>query len=160
MSKNINTVIIAGHACKDAEQRITQNGSVVLRFTLAVNDIKKTPAGEWEQVANFFDCTMFGERAERIAPYILKGSKLVVNGRLHQSKWDGEDGKTHSRVDIIVQDIELPPRPQQASAQYAQPTSQMPPAPPAPPAYTTQANKLIDVQTTIPAAQISDDIPF
>lgn len=157
MSKNINTVIIAGHACKDAEQRITQNGSVVLRFTLAVNDIKKTPAGEWEQVANFFDCTMFGERAERIAPYILKGSKLVVNGRLHQSKWDGDDGKTHSRVDIIVQDIELPPRPQPTSAQYAQSASQMPPAPPA---YTTQANKLIDVQTTIPAAQISDDIPF
>ena len=156
MSKNINTVIIAGHACKDAEQRITQNGSVVLRFTLAVNDIKKTPAGEWEQVANFFDCTMFGERAERIAPYILKGSKLMVNGRLHQSKWDGEDGKTHSRVDIIVQDIELPPRPQ-TDVQTTIPAAQMPPAPPA---YTTQANKLIDVQTTIPAAQISDDIPF
>ena len=157
MSKNINTVIIAGHACKDAEQRITQNGSVILKFTLAVNDIKKTPEGAWEEVANFFDCTMFGERAERIAPYILKGSKLVVNGRLHQSRWDADDGKTHSHIDIIVQDIELPPRPQPTGAQYAQPASQMPPAPPA---YTTQANKLIDVQTTIPAAQISDDIPF
>ena len=156
MSKNINTVIIAGHACKDAEQRITQNGSVILKFTLAVNDIKKTPEGAWEEVANFFDCTMFGERAERIAPYITKGSKLTVNGRLHQDRWQAQDGTNRSRVSIIVQDIELPPRPQ-TDAQYAQSASQMPPAPPA---YTTQANKLIDVQTTIPAAQISDDIPF
>ena len=157
MSKNINTVIIAGHACKDAEQRITQNGSVVLSFSLAVNDIKKTPEGEWEEITNFFDCVLFGERAERIAPYITKGSKLTVNGRLHQDRWQAQDGTNRSRVSIIVQDIELPPRPQPTSAQYAQSASQMPPAPPA---YTTQANKLIDVQTTIPAAQISDDIPF
>lgn len=160
MSKNINTVVIAGRTTKDPEIKVTPSGTAVLSFSLAVNDIKKTPEGEWEEITNFFDCVLFGERAERIAPYITKGSKLTVNGRLHQDRWQAQDGTNRSRVSIIVQDIELPPRPQPASAQYAQPTSQMPPAPPAPPAYTTQANKLIDVQTTIPAAQISDDIPF
>ena len=157
MSKNINTVVIAGRTTKDPEIKVTPSGTTVLSFSLAVNDAKKNAQGEWEEITNFFDCVLFGERAERIAQYITKGSKLTVNGRLHQDRWQAQDGTNRSRVSVIAQDIELPPRPQPTGAQYAQPTSQMPPAPPV---YATQANKLIDVQTTIPAAQISDDIPF
>lgn len=173
MSKNINTVVIAGRTTKDPEIKVTPSGTAVLSLSLAVNDTKKNAQGEWEEIANFFDCVLFGERAERIAQYITKGSKLTVNGRLHQDRWQAQDGTNRSRVSIIVQDLELPPRPQpqgtgEGYADYTQPPQPMQPVQPI---QAAQSNRLIDVQTTVaapkpapqPIAQDSmygDEIPF
>lgn len=173
MSKNINTVVIAGRTTKDPEIKVTPSGTAVLSLSLAVNDTKKNAQGEWEEIANFFDCVLFGERAERIAQYIIKGSKLTVNGRLHQNRWQAQDGTNRSSVSIIVQDIELPPRTQsqgtgEGYADYTQPPQPMQPVQPT---QAAQSNRLIDVQTTVaapkpapqPIAQDSmygDEIPF
>lgn len=173
MSKNINTVVIAGRTTKDPEIKVTPSGTAVLSFSLAVNDTKKNAQGEWEEIANFFDCALFGERAERIAQYITKGSKLTVNGRLHQNRWQAQDGTNRSSVSIIVQDIELPPRtqPQGTGEGYEDYTQPPQPVQPVQPTQAAQSNRLIDVQTTIaapkpapqPIAQDSmygDEIPF
>lgn len=173
MSKNINTVVIAGRTTKDPEIKVTPSGTAVLSLSLAVNDTKKNAQGEWEETANFFDCVLFGERAERIAQYIIKGSKLTINGRLHQDRWQAQDGTNRSRVSIIVQDIELPPRsqPQGTGEGYADYTQPPQPMQPVQPTQAAQSNRLIDVQTTVaapkpapqPIAQDSmygDEIPF
>lgn len=173
MSKNINTVTIAGRTTKDPEIKVTPSGNAILSFSLAVNDTKKNAQGEWEETANFFDCVLFGKRAESLAQYIPKGSKLTINGRLHQDRWQGQDGTNRSRVSIIVQDIELPPRsqPQGTGEGYGDYTQPPQPMQPAQPVQATQSNRLIDVQTTVaaplpapqPIAQDSmygDEIPF
>lgn len=173
MSKNINTVVIAGRTTKDPEIKVTPSGTAVLSFSLAVNDTKKNAQGEWEEISNFFDCKVFGKRAESLAQYITKGSKLTINGRLHQNRWQAQDGTNRSSVSIIVQDIELPPRPQpqgtgEGYEDYTQPPQPMQPVQPT---QAAQSNRLIDVQTTIaapkpapqPIAQDSmygDEIPF
>lgn len=173
MSKNINTVVIAGYTAKDPELKVTPSGTTVLSLLLAVNDMKKNAQGEWEETANFFDCVLFGKRAESLAQYIPKGSKLTINGRLHQDRWQGQDGTNRSRVSIIVQDIELPPRsqPQGTGEGYGDYTQPPQPTQPAQPVQATQSNRLIDVQTTVaapkpapqPIAQDSmygEEIPF
>nr|DAU42027.1 MAG TPA: Single strand binding protein [Caudoviricetes sp.] len=173
MSKNINTVVIAGRTTKDPEIKVTPSGTAVLSLSLAVNDTKKNAQGEWEDVVDFFDCKVFGKRAESLAQYITKGSKLTINGRLHQDRWQGQDGTNRSRVSIIVQDIELPPRsqPQGTGEGYGDYTQPPQPTQPAQPVQATQSNRLIDVQTTIaapkpapqPIAQDSmygEEIPF
>lgn len=173
MSKNINTVVIAGRTTKDPEIKVNPSGTAVLSFSLAVNDTKKNAQDEWEEIANFFDCVLFGKRAESLAQYIPKGSKLTINGRLHQDRWQAQDGTNRSRVSIIVQDIELPPRtqPQGTGEGYADYTQPPQPMQPVQPTQATQSNRLIDVQTTIaapkpapqPIAQDSmygEEIPF
>lgn len=173
MSKNINTVVIAGRTTKDPEIKVTPSGTAVLSLSLAVNDTKKNAQGEWEETADFFDCKVFGKRAESLAQYITKGSKLTINGRLHQDRWQAQDGTNRSRVSIIVQDIELPPRtqPQGTGEGYADYTQPPQPMQPVQPTQAAQSNRLIDVQTTIaapkpapqPIAQDSmygDEIPF
>ncbi|MFU9937072.1 single-stranded DNA-binding protein [Fannyhessea vaginae] len=173
MSKNINTVVIAGRTTKDPEIKVTPSGTAVLSLSLAVNDTKKNAQGEWEETADFFDCKVFGKRAESLAQYITKGSKLTINGRLHQNRWQAQDGTNRSSVSIIVQDIELPPRTQpqgtgEGYEDYAQPPQPMQPVQPT---QAAQSNRLIDVQTTVaapkpapqPIAQDSmygDEIPF
>lgn len=173
MSKNINTVVIAGRTTKDPEIKVTPSGTAVLSLSLAVNDTKKNAQGEWEDVVDFFDCKVFGKRAESLAQYIPKGSKLTINGRLHQDRWQAQDGTNRSRVSIIVQDIELPPRsqPQGTGEGYADYTQPPQPMQPVQPTQAAQSNRLIDVQTTVaapkpapqPIAQDSmygDEIPF
>lgn len=51
----------------------------VLNFSLAV-DNGKDRNGE-KREATWFDCALWGKRAESLAPYITKGSKLCVSGR-------------------------------------------------------------------------------
>ena len=173
MSKNINTVVIAGRTTKDPEIKVTPSGTAVLSLSLAVNDTKKNAQGEWEDVVDFFDCKVFGKRAESLAQYIPKGSKLTINGRLHQDRWQAQDGTNRSRVSIIVQDIELSPRsqPQGTGEGYADYTQPPQPMQPVQPIQAAQSNRLIDVQTTVaapkpapqPIAQDSmygDEIPF
>lgn len=54
-------------------------GDKVLNFSIAV-DNGKDKNGERRE-STWYDCAMWGKRAESLAPYIQKGSKLVVTGR-------------------------------------------------------------------------------
>lgn len=54
-------------------------GDKVLNFSIAV-DNGKDKGGE-KRDPTWYDCALWGKRAEALAPYIEKGSKLAVNGR-------------------------------------------------------------------------------
>jgi single-strand DNA-binding protein len=84
----------------------------VLSLGVAVNDRRKNGStGDWEDYANYIDCTMFGTRAESVARFLSKGSKVGVDGKLRWHQWEGRDGQKRSKVDVIVDDIEfLSPR--------------------------------------------------
>ena len=80
---SINRVTITGNLTRDPEVRNTQSGMAVLNLGVAVNDRRKNDqTGEWEDVPNFIDCVMFGTRAESVARYIRKGSKVAIEGKL------------------------------------------------------------------------------
>lgn len=49
---------------------------------------------------------MFGKRAEALQPYLAKGTKLSLVGHLRQSTYE-RDGQKRSRVEIVVDDVEL-----------------------------------------------------
>lgn len=54
-------------------------GDKVLNFSLAV-DNGKDKGGE-KRDPTWYDCALWGKRAESLAPYIEKGTKLAVTGR-------------------------------------------------------------------------------
>lgn len=103
---SINSVCISGFLTRDPELRHTQGGTPILGFGVAVNDRRKNQAGEWEDYPNFVDCTMFGTRAEKIAPYLAKGAKVAVDGKLRYSSWE-RDGQKRSKLEVIVEEIEF-----------------------------------------------------
>lgn len=104
---SINRVVLSGNATRDSELRQTQGGSSILTFGLAVNDRRKNPqTGEWEEYPNFVDLTMFGARAQALAPHIKKGSKLAVEGKLRYSSWE-RDGQKRSKLEVIVDELEF-----------------------------------------------------
>ena len=124
---SINRVTISGNLTRDPELRTTQGGMAVMGFGVAVNDRRKNQqTGEWEDVPNFVDCTMFGSRAQSVMKYLGKGSKVAIDGKLRYSSWE-KDGQRHSKLEVIVDDIEFLSRgntggQQQNQKQQAAPT--------------------------------------
>ena len=104
---SINRVMISGNLTRDAELRSTQSGTSMLGMGIAVNDRRKNQkTGEWEDYPNFVDCTMFGTRAEKLQPYLAKGTKVAIEGKLSYRSWE-KDGQRRSKLEVIVDEIEF-----------------------------------------------------
>lgn len=119
----VNQVAVTGNLTRSPELRATQGGTAVLSFGIAVNDRRKNSSGQWEDVPNFFECVAFGNRATALSDILTKGMKVAIAGRLHYSSWE-KDGRKHSKVDIIANEVELMQnrKPQQEQPQqYRQP---------------------------------------
>lgn len=105
---SINKVMISGNLTRDAELRSTPSGTSILSFGVAVNDRRRNQNGEWEDYANFVDCTMFGRRADALSQYLTKGTKVAIEGRLHYSSWeDRNTGARRSKLDVTVDELEF-----------------------------------------------------
>lgn len=121
----INKATITGNITRDPELRQTQGGTSVLSIGVAVNDHRKNQqTGEWEDYPNFIDCTIFGNRATGVAPYLEKGMKVAIEGKLNQSRWQADDGTNRSKIEIIVDEIEFMSRQQGQTA--SKPVQQQP----------------------------------
>lgn len=94
-----NNVSLTGNIGQDAEVR--QAGkSTVTTFSLATNDgwgdNKKT---------NWHNLEIWGERGEKIAQYLTKGTNITVQGSLDYQSWEGDDGNTRYKTVIKVADL-------------------------------------------------------
>jgi single-strand DNA-binding protein len=79
----------------------------VLSMGVAVNDRRRNQqTGEWEDYANFIDCTMFGNRAESLSRYLSKGTKVAIEGKLRWSQWE-RDGQKRSKIEVIIDELEF-----------------------------------------------------
>ncbi len=154
---DINDVTLSGRLTRDAELRQTAMGTAVAAFGLAVEDYRKGATDNSGKVTNaytnYLDCSMFGERAEKVAPYLTKGRQLFVRGKVHWSSWE-KDGQRHSKVDVTVDDLVLGSQPKGQQDQQAQ--RQQPQA-----EYSPQLQVAVNQAMAQPAPVIYDDeTPF
>jgi len=87
--KNIN---LAGRLGKSAELRRTQGGDPVLSFSVAVDD----GFGQ-DKKTLWFDCSIWGKRAEKLEQYLVKGTPVAVSGDLSTRE---HNGKTYLTVRV------------------------------------------------------------
>jgi single-strand DNA-binding protein len=100
---DINRVVLVGRLTRDAEVKYTASGKSVAHFSIAVN--RRIRSGDdWKDVANFFDLLLWGH--EGVCKYLTKGKQIAVDGELNQNRWE-QDGKNRSRVEVIVNNIQL-----------------------------------------------------
>ena len=78
-------IVIAGRLGRDAELRSTQAGDQVCGFTVAVD----YRAGR-EKATNWWRVSLWGKRAETLAPYLLKGVSVTVSGEFSLGEYDGK----------------------------------------------------------------------
>ena len=99
-----NKVILIGNLTRNIELRYTPNGTPVGLFGLAVNRRFKQ-GDELKDEVCFIDVVVFGKQAENAAQYLAKGSKVNVEGRLQQRRWETEDGQKRSKHEVVAENI-------------------------------------------------------
>lgn len=114
-----NVVSIKGNLTRDAEQRSTASGKLVLEWSIAWNSSRRNQlTGEYENVPHYFDCVAWvtPNQIGIVAPQLVKGASCaIIEGSLEQSRWTANDGSNRSKVRIKVDDpisgmLVMPPR--------------------------------------------------
>lgn len=103
--RGLNSVTLGGNLARDAELYVTNSGTSVLNFTICVNGSRRAEDGSWEDAPYFFDCVMFGNRAQAIARYMGKGTYVALTGEMRQNRWETKDGERRSKVEVAVSEI-------------------------------------------------------
>ena len=115
---NINKVFLSGNLTRDPELKTTPAGLSVLQLGIAVNGRRKNAqTGQWEDVPNYFNMTMFGTRAEKVAQLVSKGTKVAVEGQLRWRQWTDGNGQNRNATEVLVDEIEVMARPRQEQYQ-------------------------------------------
>lgn len=103
-----DTVItVVGNLTADPELRFTPSGSAVANFTVA-----STPRffnrqnQQWEdQEALFLRCSVWRDVAENVTESLIKGSRVIVQGRLKQRSFETREGEKRSVIELEVDEI-------------------------------------------------------
>jgi single-strand DNA-binding protein len=98
----LNKVMVIGNVGRDPEMRFTPNGRAVTSFPLATNRIYTTADGEQRKETEWFDITTWAKQAESCNQFLTKGQRVYVEGRLRSRSWEGQDGRTRFRLEIIA----------------------------------------------------------
>lgn len=100
----MNKVLLIGRLTRDPEIKISQSGTAIARYTLAVDRRFKQDGG---QDADFLPCVAFGRMAEFAEKYFHKGLKIAVTGRLETGSYTKENGDTVYTTTVIVEEQEF-----------------------------------------------------
>jgi len=144
----MNLLTIAGRLGRDAEHKTLPSGKEVINFPVAV-DIGR---GENKQTL-WVDCALWGERAAKLQPYLVKGKSVTLAGDFNVRAYLKKDGQPAATITCDVQRLTL-----QGGSQAEQTAA---PAIPKP-AMIPSAWQAPKPQRPAPPteAELDDDIPF
>ena len=131
---------------KDAEVRYTPSNKAVANLSLAYNFGMKDSEGKRQ--TQWVDAALWGDQAERLKDYLLKGTVLnVVCRDVHIETYEGRNGQGFKLVGTVA-DIEFVPK-QRDDGGGGQPAAQRPAGQQHPAAASASTSDFPD-----------DDIPF
>ncbi|WP_298372247.1 single-stranded DNA-binding protein [Azospirillum sp.] len=98
----MNVWTFTGRLGADGELRTTQSGEKVLGFRVA-NDVG---FGE-RKTTQWVDCSIWGRRAESLAPHLTKGKQVVISGEVTLREFDKRDGTRGAGLSVRVAEIDF-----------------------------------------------------
>jgi single-strand DNA-binding protein len=99
----MNHVSLTGRLTTEPTSRTANSGSQVVNLRLAVQRPRKDGA---DQGADYVDVTVFGRQAETCAAYLAKGRRIAVDGHLHHSEWDSDNGR-RQKLEVVARNVEF-----------------------------------------------------
>lgn len=94
----MNNVTLVGRLTKKPELKMTNGGTQVCEFTIAVQRDKDN--------ADFPQVVTFGKTAENLCKFQNKGSMIGVSGRLQTRTYTRKDGTTAYVSEVIANNVE------------------------------------------------------
>ncbi len=127
---SFNRVILMGNLTRDPDVRTAgASGMKVARLSLAVNERRRDRNGQVQEVPVFIDVDAWDRQAELCGQYLVKGSPILVEGRLQMDAWE-KDGVKHQKLKVRASTVKfLPKGERQAPPEAAAPARGSTPAP-------------------------------
>ena len=92
----LNYSVLMGRLARDPELRRTNTGKAVATFTVAVDNFGK------DNGASFIYCVAWDKTGEFVSNYFMKGSPIVVEGRLQTRQYETKEGKKQTVTELVV----------------------------------------------------------
>lgn len=98
----MNQLNAIGRIGRDAEIRYTADSKPIASWSFAL----ASGYGQ-KQVTTWLNCSLFGNRAETLAPMLLKGTQIGITGEILLRTYTDKQGAEKSSLECRVSDITL-----------------------------------------------------
>lgn len=99
---NINTWLGCGRLTRDADFNVTQKGTSMAKFRMAVNDKRNDDT-------LYLNVLCFGKMAEALKEHLTKGRLVGVQGKIKVDDYTDKEGKERISVCVMADEISLGP---------------------------------------------------
>ena len=97
-----NRMQVVGRLGQDPVSRFTQSGKAVLNISVATNE----KSGQTE-ITSWHRCVLWEKKAEVVAKYCHKGSKIMVEGPMVYREYTDKEGNKRTNAEIDVENFLL-----------------------------------------------------
>lgn len=103
----INKAIIIGHLGADPEIRYTQSGTAVATFNVATTERWKDNDGNSQEQTEWHRIVAWGKQAEICGEYLVKGSKVYIEGKIQTRSWEDKEGVKRYTTEIVMREMKM-----------------------------------------------------
>ena len=104
----VNKAILIGNLGADPETRYTQSGDAVTTIRVATSESwKDKNTGQKQERTEWHSVVMWRGLAEIAGKYLIKGSKVYIEGKLQTRKWQAQDGSDRYSTEIVAHTMQM-----------------------------------------------------
>ena len=100
---NFNRVMLGGRLTADPENRQTETGVSMTRFSIAVN--RRYSKDSSQQQVDFFNVIAWRATADFVSKFFKKGSSIFVVGTIQNRTWTDNEGNKRYATDIVAEEV-------------------------------------------------------
>ena len=107
MAAGDTNITVVGNLTDDPELRFTPSGAAVAKFRVASTPrFMDRTTNEWKDGEPLFlACTVWRQAAENVAESLVRGSRVIVSGRLKQRSFETKEGEKRTVIELEVDEI-------------------------------------------------------
>ncbi len=105
MADGLNRCFFLGNLGQDPELRVTQGGTSILTLSVGCNESYLDKNRVRQERVEWVRCIVFGRRAEALAKFLTKGTKVFIEGSQRSSSYEDREGIKRYKTEIMVKNV-------------------------------------------------------
>jgi single-strand DNA-binding protein len=101
----LNSVMLIGHLGQDPDMHYTPNGNALTSFLVATSRSWSTAEGGRREETEWFNVVAWGNLAEICNRYLVRGSRVYIDGRLQAREWEDDNRLPRQRIEVVADEM-------------------------------------------------------